>query len=514
METTSNVTRSALILGVSLAFGLLWNYFFFDKFPLGIGFTVYVALITAAFFGISRYSNRPIRGDLLWLFPLLMFFAAMVAIRASDLLTVLNVFACLGLLAVIMEVSVQGTMRRFIPFDYIKLFWPFKVIMPLIATYVHVLSMRHITDKKNAQQIVRGVLITIPVVAIFSILLANADPIFEKYVSIFATWNFTEETIVRIIFTAIVTLAGACFFSYAFMRKADSAPGAGHTRILGHVETSILLGSVNALFVGFIAIQLTYLFGGESNIAAQGLTYAEYARRGFFELVWVAIIAYLILVITEMFIEKNTENHSRIFRLLSSAVILQVAVIMISAFYRMWLYEQAFGFTTLRLYTHGFIVLLGVVFALLLYKILIEHRDNTFAFRTFLAIVVFVAAMNFFNPDVFIAKKNLERFAATGDLDSTYLATLSGDATPVLLESMDVTSGMMQYEIGHALYSRIHEDKPEQWMQWNWSRAEERNLLSQKVAELEKYAPSTKLVYPPSVDSPADTSTSDASSNP
>ena len=110
-----NVGRSALILGVSLAFGLLWNYFFFDKMPPGIGFTVYIALIIAAFFGVSHYSKRPVRGDLLWIFPLLLFFASMVTFRASDLLMVLNVFACLGLLALVMEVSMQGTMRRFIP---------------------------------------------------------------------------------------------------------------------------------------------------------------------------------------------------------------------------------------------------------------------------------------------------------------------------------------------------------------------------------------------------------------
>ena len=491
-----NVGRSALILGVSLAFGLLWNYFFFDKMPPGIGFTVYIALIIAAFFGVSHYSKRPVRGDLLWIFPLLLFFASMVTFRASDLLMVLNVFACLGLLALVMEVSMQGTMRRFIPLDYLKLFWPFKVIAPLIAVCADILSMRHITDKKNAQQIVRGVLITIPVVIIFGILLSNADPIFEKYASIFTHWNLSEETIGRIIFTIIVTIAGTAFFSYSLTRKADHATERSHARPLGHIETSILLGSVNALFFGFIAIQLTYLFGGESNIVAQGMTYAEYARRGFFELVWVAVISYLVLIVTEMFVEKDTEKHSRMFKILTAAVILQVGVIMISAFYRMALYEQAFGFTTLRLYTHGFIILLGFIFAGLLYKILIEHRDNTFAFRTFLAIVIFVAGMNFFNPDAFIAQKNLERFAATGDLDTEYLATLSSDATPVLLEAMSITPGKMQHELGHKFYTRLHNDKLQQWMEWNWSRAEEQKLLSPKTSELEKYAAPADSVYP------------------
>ena len=505
METASNISRSVLIIGAAVAFGLLWNYFFFDKMPPGIGFTIYIALIVVAYVFLANYSNRPVRGDLFWIFPLLIFFATMVAIRSSDLLSILNVFACLGLIALVMEVSVQGTMRRFIPIDYFKLFWPLKVVQPLIAVCADILSVRHFTDKKNAQQIVRGILITVPVVAIFGILLANADPVFDKYSSFFTHWNLTEETIGRIIFAVIVTTLAASFLSYSLTQKAEAAEMRSHARPLGHIETSILLGSVNVLFLGFIAIQLTYLFGGESNIVAQGLTYAEYARRGFFELVAVAVISYLVLVVTEMFTAKDTEKHSHAFRILSSAVILQVGVIMISAFCRMWLYEEAFGFTTLRLYTHAFVVLLGFVFAFLMYKILVEHRDNTFAFRTFLVVVVFVAAMNFFNPDAFIAQKNLERFAVTGDLDAAYLSALSSDATPVLLPALAMTTGKTQHELGHEFYTRLHREKTQYWMQWNLSRADEYELLAQNSAQLGKYAANADLVYPADTDSPVDT---------
>lgn len=498
METARTTPRSALIIGVSLAFGILCNYFFFDKMPPGIGFTLYIALIIAAFFGVAGYCKRPARGDLLWLFPLLLFFAAMVAVRANGLLTALNVLACLGLLLVIMEVSVQGSLRRFIPTDYLKLFIPFRLVEPFIATWADALSMRrHITDQKNITQIVRGILITIPVVFVLGLLLASADPIFERYASFFTTWNLAEEDIARIIFTAIATLGSVAFFSYALTAKAIAQPDtASQQRLLGHVETSILLGSINALFLAFIAIQITYLFGGESNIVAQGFTYAEYARRGFFELVAVAVLSYLVLVITERFIQKDTEEHSRTFKSLSSGVILQVGVIMLSAFYRMSLYEAAFGFTTLRVYVHAFIVLLGFVFACLLYKIVVEHQDNTFAFRTFLGVVVFVAGMNAFSPDAFIARKNLERFAATGDLDTAYLAGLSSDATPVLIEALTVTSGKAQHEIGHALYTRLHDDEVSRWMQWNWSRTKEDTALARHAAMLERYIAEADLAYP------------------
>jgi hypothetical protein len=480
--TENNLMRSVLILGTSIAFGLFFIYFFFDKMPPGIGFTLFITAGIVAFFGLSYYIQKPVRGDLLWLFPLLMFFAVMIAIRSSELLSVLNVFACLGLMLLIMEVSVQGTLRSFIPTDYLKVLVPFKVIGPFIQTCASVLSMRqHMADEKKYSQVVRGIVITIPIVLILGTLLASADPIFQKYISFLTVWNFTEEDITRLIIFAIVAAVTTAFFSYALFGNAEPvAKSAIQNRPFGHIETSILLGSVNALFLAFIVVQLAYLFGGEANIIAQGHTYANYARRGFFELVAVATLSYLILVVAERAIEKNTEHHSKMFSIVSSAMILQVGVIMISAFYRMWLYEEAFGFTTLRVYVHAFIALLGVVFACLLYKINVEDGDNTFALRTFLAVVVFVAGMNFFNPDAFIAQKNLQRFEATGKLDTEYLATLSADATPVLYGALDKLPDEMQYQLGHGFYNKLHPRKESLWMQWNLSRAKEKELLTQR----------------------------------
>jgi len=80
---------------------------------------------------------------------------------------------------------------------------------------------------------------------------------------------------------------------------------------------------------------------------------------------------------------------------------------MASAFMRLLLYEQAYGFTTLRLYSHSFVIWLALVFLFVLFKINFDKRDNTFAFRTFISMIMFLAFMNFLNPDSFIAKRNI-----------------------------------------------------------------------------------------------------------
>lgn len=485
----SALGRSALIVGVSAALGLLFDYFFWETFPFGVGLTVYLLLITLGFFGISQYAKRPVRGDVLWLFPLVMFFATMVAVRANLLLSALNILACLGLLLLIMETSVRGSVRRFVLFDYLTLLVPLGAISAIARPFADILSSaRRGTDQKRALQIMRGILITAPVVIVFALLFSSADPVFGKYVHSLTNWGLDAEDVARTLFVLAATLALVGFYSYALFAKPDTHAAADpQNRLLGHVETTILLGSVNTIFLAFIAIQLTYLFGGEGNITAQGFTYAEYARRGFFELVAVAILSYLVLLTAERIVEKHAEVHSRAFRWLSSAMIVQVGVIMVSAFYRMWLYENAFGFTTLRVYVHAFIVLLAVVFACLLYKILVENRDDAFAFRTFWAVALFVAGMNLFNPDAFIAEMNLKRFAAAREVDTAYLATLSADATPTILAGLDTLDALHRAQLGHDLYVKYGAYEAPSWVSWNMARAQERVLLMENAAKLETY---------------------------
>ena len=251
-----------------------------------------------------------------------------------------------------------------------------------------------------------------------------------------------------------------------------------------------MLGSVNVLFFIFILIQLTYLFGGESNISAQGFTYAEYARRGFFELIAAAIISLLLLLITEKFVIKKETDHALGFKILSTALVAQVILIMASAFTRLSLYEEAYGFTTLRLYSHAFIILLAAIFCLLLYKIYKDKRENTFASRVFVSIVLFLAVMNFLNPDAFIARRNIERFATTGKLDAYYLGRLSGDAIPETIKVLDISNEDLRKRFAHELYWRAQDiNSPyfSKWQSFNISRLRAKKILDLKISELEQY---------------------------
>ncbi len=472
---------SALILGLSLVLGFLFNHFFVEIIP-GIAFPLFVFLIISGFIAIALYAKKPLKEDLYWLFPLLLFFAGMVALRGNELLMALNVLACLFLLLLITEVNVRGALRHFIPSDYLKLFFPpFKFIDPLIKTCSAVLSIhkRYESQQKTAQ-IIRGVAITVPIVILFTALFGSADPMFKEFVARFIP-HINPEVIARTILVFVVTMIGTAAYAYTTFAVPETRNPHSGKRGLGTIEVSILLGAINALFFAFIAVQMTYFFGGESHVLAQGLTYAEYARRGFFELIAVAGLTYLILHATEHYIEKNTEHHARAFKMFSTALVLQVALVMVSAFLRLSLYEEAYGFTTLRFYSHIFVVFLGVIFASLLYKIYVEHKNDAFAFRAFLTAIVFLVGINVCNPDVFIAEKNLQRFSNTGKLDAHYLGGLSSDAIAQKMKVLEISTEEMQSIVKDSLKKRYeHPDlvAPE-WQSWNLSRANERQLLAE-----------------------------------
>lgn len=493
------VIKTGFIVGVSFILGLLFDYFFYGKIP-GIAFPLYVILIVTGLFAMANFFKKHISKDVFWLLVPLIFFSAMVFVRSSELLTFLNVAASLLLLLVIARVFVGERLKNFLVGDYSKIFFlPLKFIRPLFQTLSILFSRCGIPkDKSVLSQVVKGILMAIPVLFIFVLLFSSADLIFQKYVSDIITIDIEPETVFRSLVVFIATLVYIGAYSYAFRRSENPIVAKQNNKIsysVGHIESSILLGSVNVLFFIFILVQLTYLFGGEGHISSQGFTYAEYARRGFFELIAVAIVSFLLLLLCEKTIAKKETDHARGFKILSAALVVQVIVIMASAFTRLSLYEEAYGFTTLRLYSHAFIVVLAIIFCLLLYKITKDTREKSFAFRVFILFILSLAAMNFLNPDAFIARRNIERFADTGKLDMDYLSRLADDALPDIIELLDVSNPDLTKSLARKLYWRAqNNDSPyfSKWQSLNVSRMRAEKIFDSKMSELEPYKDSVE----------------------
>ncbi|MGD9552134.1 MAG: DUF4153 domain-containing protein [Candidatus Caldatribacteriota bacterium] len=487
------LAKARIITGISFVLGLLFDYFFYDKIP-GLSFPLYVILVIAGLFILANFLKKQINKEVYLLLVLLIIFSTMVFVRSSGLLTFLNVITSLFLLLVINEISFGEKVKNFSIEDYLKiLFLPFKFIHPFFQTLSNLFSLREEKEEQKVfSKIVKGVLMAIPVLFVFILLFSSADLIFQKYISDLISIDNELEIIFRFILILIVTIVFIGAYTYSFREKEGqiTAPQKSKNHTVGDIEISIIFGSVNALFFIFILVQLTYLFGGESNISTQGFTYAEYARRGFFELIAVAVISLFLLFTTEKYVIKKETEHALGFKILSTALIIQVVLIIASAFIRLSLYEEAYGFTTLRLYSHAFIILLAIIFCLLLYKIYKDKRENTFAFRVFLSLALFLAVMNFLNPEAFIARRNIERFASTGKLDIYYLSRLSDDAIPDIIKVLNISDEDLRKTLARELYWRVKNSDSRNFSPWqslNISRLRANKILHSKIHELEPY---------------------------
>ncbi len=471
----------ALIMtGVSFLLALCFEYLLFDK-PLGIGFPLFILLILAG--GVLLGGKRSFDTQIFQALVPLLFFSWMVFVRASELLTALNVMASILLLLLLGDLLTGKKLRAYVLRSYATiLVLPLRFIPPLGRTVTDILSMRGVNRHSEVvSQVLKGILMAIPVLILFALLFSLADSVFQQYASKLLTFDISEEVIGLILRTIIVSCFFTGAFSYFLTPKEHAVIEPAKKQFsVGVIAASIFLGAINILFLLFILIQLVYLFGGAENITLQGFTYAQYARKGFFELIAVAVFSFLLLWKTEHSLtRKENLHHSVAFKVLSGILTAQIFVIMISAFKRLSLYEAAYGFTTLRLYSHAFILLLFVLFLILLYKIYLDARENTFAHRIFFAVIGFLVCMNLLNPDAFIARKNIEHFAEDpSKLDTYYLSNLSADVLP---ESIDVILASDKAGVAYGRLYELFNQADDPWQSTNIARLKARNLLTRKM---------------------------------
>jgi hypothetical protein len=201
---------------------------------------------------------------------------------------------------------------------------------------------------------------------------------------------------------------------------------------IGMIETGIVLGLVDLLFGAFVLIQLTYFFGGTEAIAERGLTYAEYARRGYFELVAVSVLTLGLALWLDLVTIRQTARENTVFRTLSIVIVGLTTVMLLSASQRMLLYEEEFGFTHLRVYTHVSMLWLGVLFGFYLLS-MFRMRRNIFSLGVLLVAIGYVGTLNLMNVDLYIAEHNIARYREGRALDLSFITTLSADALPAII---------------------------------------------------------------------------------
>ena len=243
--------------------------------------------------------------------------------------------------------------------------------------------------------------------------------------------------------------------------------------------------SLNLLFGAFVWIQLRYLFGGAEWVQqVAGLTYAEYARQGFFELVAVTALVLPVLLAAHWLLNPETRPQKSTFAVLAGIQVLLVLVMLVSALERMRLYRAEYGLTELRFYTTAFMAWLAVLLIAFLATVLAGRRD-LFARAVLVSAFVAVFLLHAADPEARIVRTNA--VLARG-FDVPHALQLSADAVPALVATLPSLDPERRAALAGGLLKRWGNPDAD-WRSWSFARAHSRQAMEGAAPELLRLAP-------------------------
>jgi hypothetical protein len=469
-------TRLALaLLGAALFLGLLGDELFRGATPLGLNVFLWVLALAVVLVGLGIWRSTPLAGGRRWMLPTLVLFAGLVVWRDSAWLLTLNLFALvvaltLGALRTPRPVHRAGLSDYVVGLGYASAAVGGRTVT-LMQEDIDWAELPKGPQAKQAVAVGRGLMLAAPLLFVFGALFVAADSVFQGYVSD-AVPN-SRELMTHLLLVAVFGWISAGMLWEYLSRPEPVEADVQPSFRLGGTELAVVLGLLDLLFLAFVLVQLRYLFGGASLVEERThLTYAEYARHGFFELVTVAALVLPLLLLADWLRRRESPRDDRVFRLLAGALIVLLFVVMASALQRMRLYQREYGLTELRLYASGVMVWLAVVFVWAAATVLRGRRD-LFAVGALVSGFAAIFVMNALNPDALIARTNLNR----PKLDLPYLMNLSDDATPTLVKALPSLDPALRAQLEQELAARRRGQSD--WRTWNWSRSRAQAALDQ-----------------------------------
>ncbi|RKI36779.1 DUF4173 domain-containing protein [Corallococcus sp. AB004] len=470
-------------LAASLTVGVLAEVLL-ERARWGLGFPLLVAVLVGALAWLGGREGWQRARPNAWLLAPLGLVSVFVAVRDSSWLLPLNVMTAAVLLMMLSHFWAAGRVERLGLTDYIVVFFGSaaqSLLYPpvLVRDSVDLRGLK--THSRLLGALTRGLLLALPVLFVFGLLLESADGIFSSTMQRLLSFDMDLGTLMsRGLGVAFGASVAAGVLGHALRRRATKELGdaevSSATPRLGLIEALTLIFAVNALFFVFAAFQVAYLFVGDASSPASGYTFAEYARRGFFELVVVASLTLALVMALTRWTRRETRVAQTVFRASTSLMVVLTLIILSSAMRRLSLYEDAFGYTLLRVHTHVFMVALGA--ALAWRAVTLWWKPERFAVGAFATALGSVLVLNFLNPEAFIVRHNLERYARTGSLDTEMFYDLSADAVPGLVQ-VEATIGV-EYQGRLATVLKEQRERLEQGdsvPEWNVSRFLARRAL-------------------------------------
>ncbi len=494
--------KTGLFWLAALAAGWAADLLFWGKTP-GISFVIWIALILVL--GITlgwQEGVKPARRNLIPILAVLGM-ALVTFIRREPFTAIIGLLLSFLALFVLAFSYREGHWVWYRVRDHL-----FAGLRLIGSMFVGALSLRRKPLENGKDQAVKkpsrhiwsillGLLLALPIVGVLASLLSSADPIFgERLADFLEIFNIEKlpEYIFRLCYILILAYFIAGSLVHAFYNKYEEKPDLSQDYFkpfLGWIEALVILIAVDLLFAAFVIIQFQYFFGGGVNITAEGFTYAEYARRGFFELVGVAVLSLLLYLGLGAITRREEKVHRQLFTGLAILLFALVLVMLVSSWMRLSMYEAAYGFSRLRTYTHVFIPWLA---ALLVATATLEiiRKQHRFALVLLTVIFGFGISLAILNVDTFIVDQNVRRAQRGEQFDATYLLSLSQDAVPAMFDAYHQAdlSSKDHNALGGMLACMEKDYLPAEktpWQSFHLSTDRAERLFEQNGSELDAY---------------------------
>ena len=312
----------------------------------------------------------------------------------------------------IIDLLKKGVLQIFLPVGKIGNF--FRVVTSGIRDKIK------ITDK--TKKTLKALLIVIPITLLVLWLLTSADMVFGNYFSnIFKIFDYIPNN--NIIQRTIIVLLLFTYIGSTLIYSISPEETETKRKNLDYFTIKLLLTVLNIIYVVFDIIQIRSLL---LHHVGNTITYAEYARQGFFQLMFISVINLIIILLSKS--TKETKYN----KIMSIIMIFLTLIIIASSFIRMYLYESTYGYTLLRL---GVYVILITEVLLLIPTIIYIFNSKFNILRSYLYIVTFVYTfINLFSIEKIITENNIKRYYIKNDIDIEYLENYNYDNIPKLYE--------------------------------------------------------------------------------
>ena len=483
----------ALVLASLL--GLVGQLLFFHQ-PLGLN----ALLVTVLFLGAAlaqRDPAVPLRRRDAWLPASALAFAAFCAVRADAPLLAFDAVAAVGCTAatvaawsgvpvgalpvarVVAEVWSLAERAILGAADLLGPAWPRLRVAPRRFA--------------RASGYIGGVGLAVPFVVIFAVLFSSADAVFARSLENIFDLKRLAELLSEMPGRLFVALAIAwpAAGALAALWRVPRDYVADQPRSLLAAETAtVALVLVAALFAVFVVLQLAYLFGGRDTLDAAAIPYSAYARRGFFELIGaVALVGALLFAL-----ELVVGGRGRAYLGAALTLLALTAVVLASAWFRLDLYQQAYGWTELRIYAICAIAFLAVALAIFAWSV-VRGRMSYALQPLAIASLLIALVANAIGPAAFVARANIARVLdpsglpddASRTLDADHLVALGGGAIVDLVSAfrgLPLSQRLVADSALRRVLSEVDEDRVPAWQGWNLERERARAALVHARNEL------------------------------